>query len=209
MFLAMIALITIASCSKKSDDISELKTVTRPTVSFPAGNFFSINVGGTLPTISTTAYDSALNEAYPAQVTGLDAIDNTTPGLYVVTATATNRYGFTGSSSVYVAVTDIPDAADLSGDYFRAATGTTTTVTKVSRGLYRSENFGGSPSIDLTVYFAQITDSTLSIPEQPTEDGTSSGEDATVTYPYTDSTILTYRVISPSFGTGSRTFVKQ
>jgi len=173
--------IMLAACKKDPEKVSTLRDVSRPTISFSGGQFYSINTGGSLPTVTATAFDSLLGESYPVTIVGTEALDNTTPGLYIVSATAKNRYGFITNENVYVGVTNIPESTDISGSYKRVdlSTGQASIVTKLARGLYQLDNIGGvirtgagaRPDLMFPVYFVQANDSLLLIPEQETAVG--------------------------------------
>lgn len=167
LIAASLVTIAFAACKKEKDDISTVQNVSRPTISLP-GAFFSIKTGGTLPAITGTSYDSFLNESYPVEIVGTEALDNSTPGLYIISAKATNRYGFYTKQNVYVAVTDIPENANLSGTYVRAATGVEVEVNELANGLYSVSNFFGAAGLDADAYFAHINDSTINFPPQET-----------------------------------------
>lgn len=161
--------IAIYSCKKKDDNVSQVVVASYPTITLTGDQFYSIKTGGAIPTVSATAYDSVIRESYTPS---LDAsgIDNTVPGLYVVDVTATNKYGFIGRRTVFIAVTDVDEAMDLSGVYIRS--GNKANVTKIKNGLYRTDNVGGAAAPSNTVaYFAQLNDTTIDLPVQPTADG--------------------------------------
>ncbi len=219
--LAAGALLTQA-CNKEYDKVSEVKNVTYPTITFAGQPYYSINVGGDVPAFVATAYDSTLKERDSVSIVGIEDIDNTTPGLYIINARAANRYGFYSTSSIYVAVTDIPATTDISGRYIRTATGGIVTVQKLARGLYQLDNLGGvartaaNASLLFPVFFAQSNDTTLLIPPQSTAAGTITVKDE---YDHPNQAILhrsptdtnfKYAITSGgSFGTAVRTFKKQ
>jgi len=226
LIAASLFTIVLAACKKDPDNVSTVVTVSRPTISFSGGQFYSINTGGSLPTVSATAYDSLLNEPYPVSIVGTEALDNTTPGLYIISATTKNKYGFITNENVYVAVTDIPDATDISGSYKRVdvATGQASIVTKLARGLYQLDNLGGVPRTGPTarpdlmfpVLFVQVNDSLLLIPEQATAVGTiqvadeNGVENQAILRRSPGDTSYRYAIISGgSFGTAVRKFQKQ
>jgi hypothetical protein len=139
-------------------------------------------------------------------------VNTAADGVYRLTYTATNTDGFSASAARTVVVyTTAPDAAanDLSGTYLRAATGETSTWTKIAPGVYAVQNPGGSPAgPDLIVVAINPTGFTISIPEQQASDGSlSSSSDES----YTNSNPPTYtwRFLNPVYGAGLRTFVKQ
>jgi hypothetical protein len=227
MIAASLLTIFLAACKKDDPDkVSTLRDVTRPTISFSGGQFYSINTGGSLPTVTATAFDSALGESYPVTIVGTDALDNSTPGLYIVSARSKNKYGFITNENVYVAVTNIPESTDISGEYKRVdvSTGQAAIVTKLARGLYQLDNLGGvirtgagaRPDLMFPVYFVQADDSTLLIPEQETAIGSIQVEDENgvpnqaILRRSPGDTSYRYAIISGSpFGDAVRTFKKQ
>ncbi|MGN6566859.1 MAG: hypothetical protein ACTHJ0_02840 [Flavipsychrobacter sp.] len=199
------AILTSVGCKKKSDNVSKVVNVSYPTITYSGGQFFSIPVGGTVPTVSASAYDSALGQSI--NVTQSGTVDNTTPGLYILQANARNSNGYTTVGAIYIAVTNISPTIDLSGNYVRPATSDSSiVVTKMANGLYQSNDIGGAPSLPIVAYFAQIDDSTIVGPDQPTAAGTLSISNGTVSY--SPDTTLMYHVVNASFGTALRTFVK-
>jgi hypothetical protein len=199
--------IVFAACHKRSKEVSQVVIASKPTVTLTGSQFYTINVGGSLPTVSATAYDSVLHESYSVTL-DQSTLDNTTPGLYIVKATAKNKNGYIGSSNVYIAVTEVPDATDLSGQYQRAENGIMVTVEKVSRGLYFIDNLGGSTLV-VPAYFAQTSDTTIDVPLQPSDAaGDIYATDASLNLTPPD-TVFKYKVVNSAFGTTFRTFVKQ
>lgn len=219
--LPLLALLATVGCNKTDDDVSQIVTVSYPTISFNGGAFYSINVGGSVPTIAATSYDSVLGESYPVTVTGQEDVDNTTPGLYIIQANAKNKYAYSQTENILIAVTDISDAEDVSGLYVRAATGGEVHVEKLARGLYSLDNLGGvgasSTSLFFPVYFVQTDDSTFILPVQETVQGTVSVKDANgipnrITFNRTLSdTSYQFAITQPNtiFGGALRTFEKQ
>jgi len=209
-----LSLLYIAGC-KKEDNVSKVVNVSYPTLSLPGGIYYSINTNGSLPTISGSAYDSILKESYPLKIEGAEDIDNQTPGLYIVKATATNKNGYKTFQNVYVAVTDIPAAYDLSGSYLRAATGGIANVEEVANGLYVTDNVGGvvaasNPDLIFPVLFVHIKDTVIDLPAQVTPVGTIEAVEEKLFY--TPDTTFQYRLSrgGTAFGTtATRIFVKQ
>lgn len=207
LFFACIAL--LASCRKRDENVSTVEVVSYPTITLSGDQYFSIPVGGTLPTIAATAYDSFYNEVcdvtYDASV-----IDNTTPGLYSVPMASKNHFGFIGRTSVYVAVTDIADSIDLSGTYVRGATGGTANVSKVARGLYETDNVGGNAGASTHAFFVQLTPDSCVIPTQETSDGIL--KFPTANFVFDADGVLTsysYTIDAGGYGTSPRTFDRQ
>jgi hypothetical protein len=212
LFVLFFCALAFVSCKKKYDTVSTVVVPSMPTFTFPQGQYFSIPVGGTVPTVSVTAYDTILGENITVTDTG--TVDNSTPGLYILTAIAKNKNGYTNTSAIYVAVTNVSPGIDLSGSYLRAATGQLVTISKKAAGLYLTDNVGGVLDIPgnapfiIPAVFAQLDDTTLVLPPQPTSAGTLYATNATVTMGPADTTIQ-YKVINASFGTSLRTFQKQ
>lgn len=197
----------LVGCRKDPARVTTVREVSYPTITFTGPRYFSIEVGGSLPSVAATAYDSLLRERYDVALAGTDALDASTPGLYIISARAVNKYGFSTNEAVYVAVTNVPEASDLSGTYERTSNGEPAEVTKLARGLYQTDDVGGSPTFQIPALFVHIDDSTMQVPLQPTEAGDldCTGEQLDVSDPVT----FSYIVDNANFGTARRTFVKQ
>lgn len=210
ILLSLIAVATFAamSCRKLPDNVSTVEVASYPTITISGSQFYSIPVNGALPNISATAYDSVIKESY---LVTLDAsgIDVTTPGLYVVAIQAKNKFGYIGSKNVAVAVTDIADTWNLSGEYRRTSNNALVNLTKVANGLYEVDNVGGAPTFAVLGYFIQINDSTIDFPLQPTDlAGQVDCINETLTISGSD-TSYAWNVVNPNFGPAFRTFEKQ
>ncbi|MBS1687250.1 MAG: hypothetical protein JSS96_00890 [Bacteroidetes bacterium] len=204
-FIFVISAFIFTSCKKTPADVSKVVKVSYPTIIYSGGQFFSIPVGGTVPSVTVSAYDSTLGQSLNVVQSG--TVDNTTPGLYILQAIAKNSNGYTTTGAIYVAVTNISPTVDLSGNYARLSTpDSSIVITKEANGLYQSSDIGGALSLPIVAYFAQINDSTIVGPDQPTDAGTLSISNGAVTY--SPDTTLSYHVVNASFGTQLRTFVK-
>jgi hypothetical protein len=182
IIIAITALTTIAfvACEKKrTTDNVTVKTIAPhyPTITLTGDQYYSIPVGGTLPSIGATAYDSVAGEVCTVSQSSA-GLDNTTPGLYPVAMSAKNSDGYISSLNAFVAVTDVPASYDISGNYRRTAGQMgIAEVSKVKTGLYYSSNiFGVDPAVSpgslAGFYFVHVDDSTIIIPEQETDFGT-------------------------------------
>ncbi len=170
--LAACALLT-QSCNKDYEKVSQVQKVSYPTITFSGQPYYSINTGGDVPAIVASAYDSTLKESDSVSIVGTEAIDNTTPGLYIISAKATNKYGFYTNSNVYIAVTDVSSNVHLEGVYERVGVpGSTTNVERLARGLYRSDNLFGGTTALASLLFVHVNDTTIIVPAQETELGT-------------------------------------
>ena len=206
-----------ASCKKTPNDPSITVTVSYPTITVSGAQYYSIPVNGTLPSISATAYDSFYNESC-AVVLDLSTLDATTPGLYAVTASAANKYGFVGYKTVYVGVTNEPASLDISGTYIRLATaGRVANVTKVATGMFQTDNVGGvditnpGTGASVTAVFVVTSDTTIDFGSQLTSAGTLTANSETLTLVAGggSGTTLAYALSLSGFGTQVRTFIKQ
>ena len=210
LVIPFLAVMAFTACNKKDGTVSTLVTYSTPTVTLTGSQFYSINVGGSLPTIGATAYDSFYKTSYPV-VIDKSTLDNTTPGLYVVYATAKNKYGMVGSVGVYIAVTDINPAINLAGVYARQSNGQTVNLIRHANGLYETDNVGGvipPSSAIISAFFVQVDDTTISFPYQQTTLGLLGAKNPSVSMIPADTTYR-YSIDNSSFGTAQRVFLKQ
>ena len=109
-------------------------------------------------------------------------------------------------------VTSVDPAVDISGVYKRSTNGVEVNITKVSTGLYKTDNVGGvgdAPEYIYDVYFGFPNDTTLIMPEQPNPlGGEVYGEDEKLIVTPT-STEFQWVVIGSGYGTALRRFIKQ
>lgn len=197
-----------SSCKKRDKyDVSTVEVVNFPTITFTGNSFVSIPVGGTVPSIAATAYDSFYKENC-AVIMGELTVDVNTPGLYLQEFVSKNSRGFRATAVAYIAVTDVAESNDLSGTYKCVGRNGLAKVTELANGLYKTDNVGGNPTGPVPVYFAQLNDTTIDFPTQPTSAGDmsfqsvklSAGPPATYQYAI---------VGNPNYGTGLRVFIKQ
>jgi hypothetical protein len=197
----------IYSCKKSTPEVvSKVVTASAPTITITGPEIFSIPVGGSLPTVQATAYDSVLGEACPIT---LDAsgLDNSAPGLNFVAIKSSNKNGYISSKNVAVAVTNIASSWDLSGTYKRVSNGIPSICTKLANGFYQVSNVGGS-SLVVVGYFVQTEDAKIDFPLQSTSAGDMDCTGETlVTLP--GDTSYAWVVKNASFGPAVRTFAKQ
>jgi len=89
------------------------------------------------------------------------------PGVYPISYTAMNTDGYSRTATRQVVVYDpATDAVDLSGEYLRAATGVTVTVTKIGPSTYHINDAGGLGDQFLDVTFVHTQGDELIIPQQ-------------------------------------------
>ena len=210
LILSVLSALVFVGCKKKDKISSQTVTASFPTVTISGSPYYSIPVGGALPTITATAYDSFYQEN-DATLIDLSTLNNNVPGLYAVTVSAKNRYGFIGYASAYIAVTNIPSTLDLSGFYLRGAN--PAFVTKLATGLFMTSNVGGDDTATqassvIPAVFAVTSDSTIDFGSQLTSAGTLTASQETLSLAVGDTT-LNYALSLTGFGTQVRTFVKQ
>lgn len=173
LILTVVAAVAFGACKKNQGTVSTLHNYSTPTLVVSSGDYYSIPVGGALPVITATAYDSFYNEEATV-VYDQSKLDNTTEGVYPVIASARNQYGMTSSRTLYVAVTNVT-GVDLSGTYYRTETSDTVSVTMLANGLYRISDAVANGASDTMhrapAYFAHTSGDMLVMPAQATSFG--------------------------------------
>ncbi len=218
LIISVLAVFAYAGCKKKENDVSTTVTASYPTITIVGSQYVSIPVGGAFTPPSATAYDSFYHETMVV-LKDLGTLDNTVPGLYTVTYSAKNHYGFVGTKNVYVAVTNVSDTFDvsLSGWYLRLANPNRAAhITKVATGMFMTDNVGGVDTTDATTgprvsaVFAVTSLTAFTFGTQLTSDGSlsSNSESLSLAVGATPTT-LSYALVEASFGKQVRTFVKQ
>jgi hypothetical protein len=204
--LFALSFLAYTGCRKRDTEegVSKVVKASYPVITFTGSKFVSIPVGGTVPSIAATAYDSLLNEAATV-AQGPSTVDVNTPGLYTQEFIAKNSNGYRTSGVAYVAVTNIAESEDLSGAYKCVGRNGIANVTELANGLYRSDNVGGNPTGPVTVYFVQLEHAVVKFPTQPTTAGTMGFTDVSVD----PGVSYQYKVVNPGYGTGLRVFEKQ
>lgn len=190
LVIPFLAVMAFTACKKKENTVSTLVTYSAPTIVVSGAQYYSIPVGGSLPSIAASSYDSFYKESYPV-VIDQSTLDNTTPGLYIVTISAKNKYGMKGSTGVYIAVTNVSPSINLEGSYIRLSNLLPAGVTKLANGLYVTDNVGGvasTSSAHVSAFFVQTDDSTIVVPTQSTGVGDIYGTSGKVTMTATDTT---------------------
>jgi len=172
------AIISIAACKKvTTDSVSESLRVSAPEIKLNGPQYVSINVGGTYTDQGATAKDTMYTVVGGVSFDA-SGVDASTPGLYPVVYRVKNDKGFETVTTRFVAVTNISATEDISGFYRRAGTNGPMNVSKVTRGIYKTDNAGGvalagsnpvtaNPQFLFDTYFVQLNDSSLLAPFQP------------------------------------------
>jgi hypothetical protein len=206
LFIALGGLLYSGCKKRDAENVSTTEIVSYPTFTFSGSQYVSIPVGGTVPSISVTAYDSVYKEACTVTV-GESTVDNTTPGLYSQEFVTKNSKGFRTTTLAIVAVTDVDPAQDLSGVYKCVGREGLANVRELANGLYETDNVGGNPTGPVVVYFLQLDDTTVYFPDQGTSAVDMSFED--VSYDPGPPASYQYRIIADGYGDAPRVFVKQ
>ncbi len=213
IILLLLAMLTIASCKKDksySEDINGSPT-SYPEITLNGSSVLSINSGESYNDMGFEATDSLYPNNIKKETVG--EVDASTPGMYIIVYTATNEKGLRSQATRLVAVTDIDDNFDISGDYLRTATGGLGRLEKIGRGIYSFANCGGLPlNVYPSVYYVKLymcflDSSTVECPLQPASTGQAYLQNVNVDYasPMTLSWVLQ----SPGFGKATRVFEKQ
>lgn len=163
--LALILSIVLINGCKKEDTPSKTVKVSHPTININGDPVVILHVGDTYTDPGATYYDSLYGDH--GSLTTTTEVNTSAEGFFIVTYSATNQYGFDGSGTRLVAVTNISDALDVSGDYARTSNGAPATVSKVGRGVFSTSNVSGSASsLKDAAYFMFTSDSTMVMPVQ-------------------------------------------
>ena len=208
IFIAMLAIpIAFAAC-KKEDDVSKVVEITYPDITLNGSKYVSLTVGESYADPGAVVNDDVSGTQHNIMAS-YSSLNTSTPGLYYMQYSFTNPNGYTTNVGRYIAVTDYPDAIDISGVYERTANGVLVNLSRVARGLYMTDDMGGAGLPDAG-YFAVLNDSTIDFGPQLSE---TIGEEifavnGSLEIGPTD-TSYSYALRAPGYGTTSRTFLKQ
>jgi hypothetical protein len=208
-------LILIFSCNKETivDTPTQVGISTvayYPSIQINGPKFVAITEG--------SAYDdpgavAMLNGDTITYTTSMTITATTPPAVYAINYTATSPDGTSSDQRIVVVVPaavvadPVIISHDYSGTYLRAATGVTSTWTKIYTGVYTVENPGGSSGVGQLVVATNYSANNVQIPEQdsPYFGGVVSSTVATYDPPGT----YTWIYFAPGYGVGPRTFEKQ
>jgi hypothetical protein len=222
LIFSVLAIIAWSSCKKQKGTLSQTVTVSYPIISFKPGfsQFYSFPVGSSaLPDVNSIAANVIVQDTFYTSeqispIVDASTLSSVAPGLYIVTISARNSHGFVGYNYVYVAITNITDSINLGGKYMRVSNGDTVNITKLARGLYRTNNVGGvintatNAQFIVPAYFAQLTNPTMDMPTQPTPIGSLSGSNGAISMAPSDTTIQYVITGNSNFGPSTRLFKK-
>jgi hypothetical protein len=216
LILVLTPAIYFSACKKKytTDNVTEkIVEPHYPPITLNGAQFISVPVStGTYTDAGASGLDDNTNVSTTLSPEPYE-VDLSTPGFYTVIYKFRNTDGYYSDATRFILVTNVDSSINYEGEYIRT-TGTPTNITKVARGLYKTDNIGGvgangipNPAFIDDVYFGQIDDSTLIFPNQPTIFGDLYCEDGKITSTATDTT-LEYAVRNSAFGTQQRFFIK-
>jgi Domain of unknown function (DUF5011) len=203
------------SCNKETivdtpTQVGISKVAYYPSIQINGPKFVTLTEGSAFDDPGATAM---LNGDTTIYTTSMAITATTPPAVYTINYTATSPDGSNSDQRIVVVVpaSVVSDpviiANDYSGVYLRAATGVTSTWTKLSTGVYTVENPGGSSGVGLLVVATNYSANNIQIPTQnsPYFGGVVSSSATTYDPPGT----YTWVYFAPGYGTGPRTFVKQ
>lgn len=212
IFITLVAAFALSACSKEeSMGVSTITTF--PSIELNGDEAITILVGGTYTELGVTAMEG--ETVIPASGVITDgSVDNSVPGVYTISYTASNKDGFKVSARRYVGViTPAAAALNISGKYKRnaGALGVATIVKTTYPGLYINDNPGGiamTGTNQIYIYMFQTEPTVVSCPSQSTVAGefacTGGIYDATGAAP-----LYKWVTINGGYGTAVRTFIKQ
>jgi hypothetical protein len=208
-------LVLTYSCNKETiidtpEQVGISKVAYYPSIQINGPKFVAVTEGEAYEDPGATAM---LNGDSIPYTTSMTIGATTAPAVYTINYTATSPDGSNSDQRIVVVVPasvvvdPVIISHDYSGTYLRAATGITSTWTKLGTGVYTVENPGGSSGVGLSVVATNYSANNIQIPEQnsPFFGGVVSSTETTLDPPG----VYTWIYFAPGYGTGPRTFVKQ
>ncbi|HEY4966302.1 MAG TPA: immunoglobulin-like domain-containing protein [Puia sp.] len=207
--------VAICSCNKETivdtpEQVGISKVAYYPSIQINGPTFVAVTEGDGYTDPGAVAI---LNGDTITYTTSMTITSSTASGVYTIVYTATSP---DGSNNDYRIVAVVPASVvadpviishDYSGVYLRAATGVTSTWTKIYTGVYTVENPGGSSGVGILAIATNYSANNIQIPEQnsPFFGGTVATSAATMDVGGT----YTWIFLAPGYGTGPRSFAKQ
>lgn len=191
-----------------ADKVGHSRVIFFPIVSLKGERYVVVPVGGTYTEAGVNA--KVGDATVPTTTAG--TVNTATPGVYTLIYSAVNSDGFSASATRTVVVYSTDASAtgnDFSGTYLRAATGVTSTWTKIAPGVYKVLNPGGAAAgASLVAILFNSTGNTIKIPSQVSSDGLVSST-TSESYSAGPPAAYTWIFLNPGYGAGVRSFVKQ
>ena len=201
---------SVVACNKdnihNTEDQVGISRVTHFAVFQMSGSeYMSVVKGSTFTDPGVKAVEGSTE--IPVTVTG--SVNTNQTGLYILTYSATNKDGFSATTTrtvVVIAAHEMP-GVDLSGKYDYVGSSTyTSTVTKVAEGTYTTDNAWSGLTV-IPLVFVSLDGLTLSIPNQATAYGPALG---TGTYnPATKRLVYTISLTAQGISNSNRTWQRQ
>lgn len=205
LFALLLPALVITGCKKDTTaNVSKAVEVSFPEITLNGNPLIVIATGAAYTDAGAKLKDDITGAITDIQPTSSN-VNTALPGLYLVNYSAANANGFETAATRVVVVTSVASLINRTGTYLRTATGVNCFITKISEGVYQLKNpagFSGSPNT--IVYMVETAPNVYRCPPQPSDFGTLSVININFT-----ATGVTWNVINPGFGTGTRTFVKQ
>jgi hypothetical protein len=214
--IAFISLgVLVYSCNKETivdtpEQVGISKVAYYPSIQINGPKFVAVTEGQPYNDPGATA---ELNGDSISYTTSMTITATTPPAVYTINYTATSPDGSNSDQRIVVVVPaavvsdPVIISQDYSGTYLRAATGVTSTWTKLSTGVYTVENPGGSSGVGLLVVATNYSANNIQIPKQ--DSPYFGGEVSSTATTMSAAGAYTWIYFAPGYGTGPRSFVKQ
>ncbi|MGB0177450.1 MAG: DUF5011 domain-containing protein [Owenweeksia sp.] len=168
IFLFLAVSLMFVSCSKEESSANVSRLTNYPTFKKADGTVVSGALYESI-VVGTTYSDPGLiategGEEIPVTTSG--TVDGSTVGIYTITYSATNKDGFDGSVTKYVAVLPAADAANIAGKYSNVGSFVyTANIVEVAPGFYRTDNcWGGSSAAVIAALFICVDGADIIMP---------------------------------------------
>src|ERR1700739_2816789 len=150
--LLLIIVVMMAFCNKENFNyppgtVGRSTIIYFPSIAIKGEHIMAIDQDSSFTDPGATATLGGTSVSYTVS----PSVDSSVPGIYTLTYTAQNAQGFTATDFrmvVVIPTTMVTDPTvqsnDFSGTYLRAATGQTSTWTKIGVGTYLIQNPGGA-----------------------------------------------------------------
>lgn len=206
LLLLMVPAWLLTGCKKDTTaDVSKAVKVSYPEITLKGNALVIVATGATYTDAGAKLKDDITGAITDIQATSSN-VNTAVPGLYLVIFSAKNANGFETTATRLVAVTSVTGTVNRAGTYLRAATGEFCYITRLAEGVYELKNAPGfSGSRDTKLIMVETANNIYRCPEQPTADF---GNMSVINISF-NATGVTWNVVNPGFGTGTRTFVKQ
>lgn len=209
LLITIVAAIGISSCNKDEIHNTDTKVGISDVTIYP---LFTMTGNAIISQVKGTPYTEPGIKAHEGTteipVTTTGSVNINQPGLYVLTYSATNKDGFSATTTRTVVVLAAHENAgvDLSGKYDYVAGGYTSTVSKVAEGTYSTDNCWSAATV-IPVIFVSLDGLTISVPNQTTAYGPTVG---TGTYnPATKRLVYTMSLSNYGISNSNRNWQRQ